>query len=223
VEYPKTENLYPSNEAQDSTKRRGPEFGFKAPGVDQIGRWLVTEKVDGMNMRIIWEPDSDLDPRIYGRTDRAQIPGDLLAVMRDTFTYETMMSAFSSYTELEDGTVGHVRPESVILFGEGFGPGIQKAGAAYGGEKRFVLFDVVVDGHWLSWDNVEDVARKLGAPTVPVLARGVTLEQAKSYVHDSELLPEGSEHIEGIVARTDPYLFDGRGRRVMFKYKVRDL
>jgi hypothetical protein len=227
LEYPSTLNLYASNGAQDGTRVSGPEYGFRLPAVGQIAKWLVTEKVDGMNMRVVWHPfgvSDDPGPpflRIYGRTDRAQIPGDLMSHMQERFTHESLVSAFPQFEEW-DGIDDAYR-SSVVLFGEGFGPGIQKAGQAYGGSKRFALFDVVVDGHWLDWAGVEDVAAKLGIPTVPVLARGVSLEVAKEYVRSSQLQEQGSEHIEGIVARTDPYLFDGRGNRVMFKYKVRDL
>lgn len=215
MEYPKTENLYASNEINGAGRKRGPEFGFKASAVDQISKWLVTEKVDGTNMRVIFEPAAlDRCVVIAGRTDRAQIHPDLLRHMEDTFTEAKLFDAFA-----DDSGIG---PARVVLFGEGYGPGIQKAGVSYGGNKRFILFDVNVDGHWLSWDNVCDVAEKLGVPTVPVLGRGVSLAEAEALVAKSELLSD-SEHIEGIVVRTDPYLFDGRGKRVMFKHKVRDL
>lgn len=208
MEYPKTENLYASSEDHRS---RGPEYGYKAPGADQIAKWLVTEKVDGTNMRVIFEPNSSPSVKILGRSDRANVHPDLYRHMADTFTDAKLCEAFPDV----DGIV--------ILYGEGFGPGIQKAGVAYGGDKRFSLFDVKVGDWWLSWANVCDVARKLDIPTVPLLAADVDLETAKALVHTSELLPAGSEHIEGIVCRTDPYLFDQRGKRVMFKYKVRDL
>lgn len=227
MEYPKTENLYAANGAQDSTSRSGPEFGFRVPGVGLISKWLVTEKVDGMNMRVVWRPhpiSEKSDPYgellIYGRTDRAQIPGDLAVYMRERFTHLALRKAFDTS---DPGEPEGQYPEEVVLFGEGFGPGIQKAGQAYGGEKRFILFDVVVNGVWLSFDDVEDVARKLDIPTVPVLCKSCTLDDAKAVVNVSVLQPRESEHIEGIVARTDPYLFDQRGNRITFKYKVRDL
>jgi hypothetical protein len=224
VIYPKTENLYASNGVNGPEYARGPEFGVKAPGATQIAHWLVTEKVDGMNMRVVvdFSPYPQREPavQIKGRSDNAQIPKDLLAYMQETFTPLSLTLAFDT-GDLGDPEA-HL-PAEVVLFGEGFGPGIQKAGQAYGGEKRFILFDVVVDGHWLRWSDVEDVASKLGVPTVPVLARDVDLWEALEYVDKSELQEPGSEHIEGIVVRTDPYLFDGRGNRVMFKYKVRDL
>lgn len=216
MEYPKTENLYASNGAQDSTRRSGPEFGFRVPGVGLISKWLVTEKVDGMNMRVVFSVEEDnIAAEFFGRTDRANIPGDLLKHMQEVFTLDKLVGAFR--------TCDDQLPESVVLFGEGFGPGIQKAGQAYGGEKRFILFDVVVNGVWLSFADVEDVARKLDIPTVPVLCKSCTLDDAKAVVNVSVLQPRESEHIEGIVGRTDPYLFDQRGNRIAFKYKVRDL
>lgn len=222
MEYPKTENLYASNGAQDSTRASGPEFGFRQEAVGQISKWLVTEKVDGMNMRVLYQPNWPKAPMIqfFGRTDRANIPGDLRTHMEQTFTPTALSVAFDTSDPLDPEPL---LPDEVILFGEGFGPGIQKAGQAYGGVKRFILFDVVVNGVWLSFANVQDIAQKLGIESVPVLCEACDLETAKLSVGHSLLQAPDSEHIEGIVARTDPYLFDGRGKRVMFKYKLRDL
>lgn len=223
--YPSTKNLYESNKINGPEHKRGPEFGFSSPAFSQIGQWLVTEKVDGMNMRVIWVPELSGDPvTIAGRSDNAQIPAALLEHMRETFTHGALFKAFGGFIGTPEGEQRLFDlPEKVVLFGEGFGPGIQKAGQAYGGEKRFILFDVVVAGHWLAWDDVVDVARKLGVPTVPVLDRGVSLQEAIDSVRRSQLQDPESGHVEGIVVRTDPYLFDGRGNRVVFKYKVRDL
>jgi hypothetical protein len=225
VEYPKTENLY----ARDpETHKVGPEYGFRQPEVGLISRWLVTEKVDGMNMRVVWRPypvSEESDPNgellFFGRTDRANIPGDLRAHMQAAFTDAQMREVFSI---VKAGDASLTYPDEVILFGEGYGPGIQKAGQAYGGEKRFILFDVVVNGTWLQWEDVLDVGCALGVPTVPVLCESCTLEEAKTIVAEtwSNLL-NSSEHVEGIVARTEPPLFDRRGKRIGFKYKVRDL
>lgn len=234
MEYPSIYNLYAMDK---ETHERGPEQGFQASGVDQIARWLVTEKIDGMNIRVQFNPygwnDEPGDPGLsfYGRTDRAQLPGDLLDHLQGRFTTSNLMATFDYDPGWQLGDDERYAWEhTVTLFGEGYGPGIQGAvGAAYGEanldggkHKQFRLFDVNVSGAWLSWENVEDVARKLGVHTAPVLAYGVSLEEAKSYVSTSDLIP-ASPHIEGIVARTDPYLFDGRGNRVMFKYKTRDL
>lgn len=225
-EYPKTENLY----ARDpETHISGPEWGFRMPEVGQVGRWLVLEKVDGMNMRVVYEPGAEPpDVHIYGRTDRANIPGDLRDHMGSVFDSDKLWDIFMPPSD--DPAWGcdchpvekAPGPNEVILYGEGYGAGIQQGGH-YGPEKRFILFDVRVDGKWLDWDDVVDVAEKLDIETVPVLARGVDLETAKKYVSYSCLLGHEHEKVEGIILRTDPYLFDWRGNRVMAKYKVRDL
>lgn len=211
TEYPKIENLY----ARDpETHKSGPEHGFRLPAVGQIAQWLVLEKVDGMNMRVVFTP-AEVDPvHIFGRTDRAQIPADLCASIAKWAQPYAFFEAFAD----EDG----IGPAQVILFGEGFGAGIQQGGH-YRPDKGFILFDVLVDGHWLSWLDVVDVAGKLGIEHVPVLAHNADLDLVTLLVEDRMSDLTDPEHVEGVIARTDPYLFDGRGRRVMFKYKVRDL
>ena len=53
--------------------------------------WRFTEKIDGMNMRVFLCADDSCGNgksdfiRINGKTDRAQIPGDLLGNMYRTF------------------------------------------------------------------------------------------------------------------------------------------
>lgn len=228
MEYPKTENLYRRN---PETHVVGPEEGFRQPEVGLIGSWLVLDKLDGMNMRVIYKdgllPEDAV--QVYGRTDRAQIPGDLMASILSWATEDRLFSTFAFEAKEQTGLPGDgpilATPDEVILFGEGIGPGIQgAAGAAYGGEKRFVLFDVVVDGHWLRWNDVKDVARKLGIGVVSSLGRDCTLEQAKAAAVGPNF-PGGEPRafIEGGILRTDPYVFDWRGNRVGAKYKVRDL
>lgn len=229
-EYASIKNLYASNGVQGKEHKRGPEFGFSNPAFGSVTNWLVTEKVDGMNIRVVFKPygwsddPGDPDLKFYGRTDKAQLPGDLLTHLQETILVEKLMAAFDYDPNWQLGDDDkYAWQHGVILYGEGYGPGIQKVGHAYGGTKRFILFDVKVGDAWLDWDDVVDVAQKLGIEVVPLLTRGVDLETAKAFVHDSRLLPEGSAHVEGIVARSEPQLFDKFGQRVMFKYKVRDL
>jgi hypothetical protein len=112
------------------------------------------------------------------------------------------------------------------LYGEGYGPKVQ-SGGWYRGDAGFRLFDVKIGDWWLNWDDVEDVARKLGCGTVPVLARGVDIGYALGLVQEDSVtarLEAGNQRVhEGIVARTEPTLLTRRGERLMFKLKVRDL
>jgi hypothetical protein len=138
---------------------------------------------------------------------------------------------------------------SCILFGEGYGPGIQKNGGRYATSKSFRAFDlatfkttyepagfvggmsgtgtlhpVTTGPLWRSWYDMETVARGLSIETVPVVSRRMDMSGVVEYVrgnHDS-LIAHVREQ-EGVVARTDPYLYDSRHDRVMFKLKGKDL
>lgn len=233
MKYPKIETLYERDEATHKVidgRLRCPEFGL-------VKSWLVTEKVDGTNVRVIFKPEVYLadgtrgpakatQVTFGGRTDNAQMPTFLLAYLQETFTPEGLSAAFP------DDAI-----DTVILFGEGYGARIQKGGGDYRDGVSFRLFDVLVwsiEGQdwWLNWFNVEDVAAKLGIELVPVIGGGLGLETAVSIVtgesrvaiEDKQLTAADAPRTrEGIVARTEPLLFDRRGNRVMWKLKGRDL
>lgn len=228
-EYPKTQNLYASNGVNGAGHERGPQYGWGHPAYGQIGEWLVLDKLDGMNMRVTFNPyghddePSAPDVRINGRTDKANIPGDLLANIQAWATTDALMAAldYDPAWQLGDDDL-YAWQHQAILYGEGIGPGIQgAAGQAYGGDKRFVLFDVKVGYKWLDWSDVKDIAGKLGIEHALELGRG-GLDFAKIIAVAGEE-DTGRAFVEGGILRTDPYLFDWRGNRIMAKYKVRDL
>lgn len=214
MQYPKIETLF---DRDDKTFKviegqlREPEFGL-------VSRWLVTEKIDGTNVRVFWEKGA---VRFGGRTDNSQMPTFLLAYLQQQFTPVALAGAF------DEGV-------RATLFGEGYGPKIQKGGGNYRDDVSFRLIDVVVYGEddhvwWLTWDNVVDVAAKLSVETVPVLGRDASIEEAiatvKNGAHSQVAFIEkqGNEiTAEGIVCRTDPPLFTRRGHRVAWKLKTKD-
>jgi hypothetical protein len=120
-----------------------------------------------------------------------------------------------------------------VIFGEGYGEGIQKAGGSYREGQGFRGFDVVVfnqidEPWWLNWNDVEETIWSVGAKTVPVLADSLTTDDVikmgrpvESRVSWSESNNRGFLR-EGLVARTNPYLFNKHGKRVLFKLKVND-
>lgn len=219
MKYPKIETLYNRNDNFKVTNElRLLEFGL-------IKRWLVTEKIDGTNVRVMLFPDGHIEHR--GRTDSAQFHPNLQSYLSQTFTSEVMQFAFDR--DEDDLLPG------IILFGEDYGPKIQ-SGGKYRDDISFCLFDVRVGEWWLNWDNVENVAQKLGVTTVPVLCSTNEgwLPTCKAELED--LFPtwtlqgppgsliaehEGTEP-EGIVARTDPLLFTRKGQRLMWKLKFKD-
>lgn len=210
IGYPKIETLYDRNDRFKvmPDALRMPEFGL-------IQRWLVTEKVDGTNIRIHLAADGSVV--FGGRTDNAQIPAHLVQYLRTTFTDEAVRGAF------EPGV-------SATLFGEGYGAKIQNGGA-YRQGVSFRLFDVLVGEWWLEPNTITDVAAKLNIATVPFLGEIARLPMAPS---DLEEVLGGSISIvsqedggsgmraEGIVARTVPGLFTRKGERLMWKLKFKD-
>jgi hypothetical protein len=220
MEYPKIETLFERNE----TTHKVIEGKFRCPEFYIPGTWLVTEKIDGTNVRIELVQPDDSDPtpqvRIMGRTDVAQMPEFLLTYLQQTFTLDKVEAAFETGTR-------------AILFGEGYGPKINNGGN-YRKDTSFRLFDVVVFGSksgevwWLNHCDVIDIARKLGIDTVPVLAYSVPISdivdavRAKDNSRVAKWENDKNMPFEGVVARTDPLLLMRNRRRLIWKLKVKD-
>jgi ATP-dependent RNA circularization protein (DNA/RNA ligase family) len=206
MEYPKIETLYVRDE---STFKVKPGV-FKNRVYEIIKTWHWTEKIDGTNIRIIYNPPSigsdDLIFGVRGRTDRANLPGDLVS---NIFT-----------RELESKLAENFQCP-VVLYGEGYGAGIQR-GAEYSSTKKFILFDILVDGKWwLNQDSVDEIAVKLGLEVVPKFGEW-TIEEATEFVRRPFESQLGKTQAEGLVGRTVEPLFDKKGSRLIVKLKTKD-
>lgn len=201
--YHKIQSVY-KRDPQTNHKTFLDEFSLDAFGYLAGSQWEWTEKVDGTNIRVQW---SGAEVSFAGRSDNANIPGPLVEHLIRTFTPEVLGRVFGE----EPGT----------LYGEGFGGKIQKAGATYGGEQRFVLFDVRCGGLWLQRDNVAGVACSLDCPVVPVVGGG-TIAEAVEWVKSAPYSTWGDFCAGGIVLRPRVELLTRRGERVIAKLKVKD-
>lgn len=204
-EYPKIETLY----------KRDAKFCvtdvLKRPVLATINSWIVTEKVDGTNIRV--HLDATNAVTFGGRTAAAQLPADLVTHLQRTFTPEKLVALRRD-----------ADPVSITLFGEGYGAGIQKGGGAYRPDKGFILFDVqIAERWWLDDPAVTEIAAKLDIPRVPILGR-YSLAGIRELVKGGfpSVVAEGRCAGEGIVARTEAPLFDARGRRLIIKLKTKD-
>src|SRR4051812_815573 len=121
MEYHKIETLF---ERDKKTFIVDP-MALKSPVLGTINLWDVTEKIDGTNIRAMLSEEGILT--FGGRTDNAQIDTGLLKVLQQMITAEAMKAAFWI-----DG-----KPVSAVLYGEGYGAGIQK-GAVYRPDKSFI-------------------------------------------------------------------------------------
>lgn len=175
-----------------------PEFELLA-GLD----WTWTEKVDGTNIRIVWD---GVRVTLGGRTENAQLPATLVKVLGEMFP-ETLIEQVFGETPC-------------VLFGEGYGAKIQKGGGNYLPHQSFALFDVKVGDWWLHPEDVYDVAAKLGIETVPPLGRfpihdaigEVSLGLKSQY-------GERDFYAEGMVGRPPLGLLSRSGDRLLMKVK----
>lgn len=179
-----------------------PEFEFLVNN-----QWTFTEKVDGTNIRIMWKDGS---VQFGGKSDNASIPAKLVERLRERFPDD---SSFNSAFSGCDG--------DVCLYGEGYGPKIQKGGGNYRNDQDFVLFDVKIGDWWLQRSDVEDVAKKMDLDIVPILGSG-TLTECIEMVRGGLQSTWGEFQAEGIVARPATELFTRGGQRIITKIKCRD-
>src|SRR3990167_6338433 len=173
--------------------------------------WIWTEKVDGTNIRVMWNGKEVI---FGGRSDEAQIHTALLMRLQELFMRMEPRQKFAEIFGIEE--------QDTVLYGEGFGAGIQKEGGNYMSDKQdFVLFDVSINGLCLERENVEDIASKFGLQIVPIIGHG-TLEEAIALTKKGFKSKWGDFIAEGIVARPRIELLTRRGERIITKVKHKD-
>ncbi len=183
-----------------------PEFEYL-----KNNQWVFTEKVDGTNIRVMWNGSSVV---FGGKTDDAQIPVKLLyslqALFEGTAKKQLFIDKFGA--ELSE----------VCLYGEGYGASIQKGGGNYKADGTdFVLFDVKIGEWYLQRKDVEEIGASFGLRVVPIIGTG-TLEEAISLTRKGIISAWGDFTAEGIVARPLTELKTRSGERLITKIKHRD-
>lgn len=174
-------------------------------------QWIGTEKVDGTNVRVHWD---GYKISLAGRTDNAQWQCDLYNSLQNIFLTQEMEYIFEQV----------FGDKEAYVFGEGYGPKIQAGGGLYSDTKKFIVFDITIDGYELNRSNVEDVANKLGLDVVPVVFQG-TLDEAQEFVanHQMSTLGNHTHEMEGLVLTPDVDIYDSDRHRIKCKCKYRDL
>lgn len=207
IKYNKIETLYKRD--MEGTKRLL-EGEFRSPAVEFLkdNLWQFTEKVDGTNVSVYWDGHTIT---FNGRTERSQIPTHLLNYLLTTFKTDEVEQIF----EEKFGET------PVILFGEGYGPKIQKCGGDYRNDVSFILFDIFISGNYQSRETVEEIARALGIDVVPIIFEG-TLQEGVDFVKTRPKSTMGTADMEGLVGRPKVELRDRCGNRVIVKIKVKD-
>lgn len=204
-EYHKIETLF---ERDEKTKRLI-EGKFRNEAIEFLkdNKWQFTEKIDGTNIRIYWDGHK---VSFYGRTERAQIPADLVNRLNELFGGEVNEEIFEQkFGETE-----------VMLVGEGYGEKIQKGGLYRKGQD-FILFDVMIGNNWQPRESVEEIANSFGIEVVPIVLEG-TIQDGIDFVKQKPKSKFGTADSEGLVGRTKIELQTRTGKRAIVKIKVSD-
>lgn len=176
--------------------------------------WEATLKLDGMNVGLVWDGH-----RIswQGRTEKTNFS-------------EVQKETLDSYAtpEMEEILEQKFGEETVVIYGELIGPGIQAAGKEYfDNGLSFVVFDVYRPDtdQWWSREAVESLANSLGLSHVPLIATGTLpelVELAREKRKDPMAKSCSNLIWEGLVARPIVEMKDNKAR-VICKIKVRDV
>lgn len=176
-------------------------------------KWLFTEKINGINIRVIRSEKVIL---FRGRTEKADLPHTVIEKLGYLFGEEFLKF-----------------PVGTTLYGEMFGPKIQKGGGNYGKDINFSLFDVWMPkgdvspinpmdpGWWLRHKSVVQIASQLHIAVVPTVSFG-TLKDMEEIVSGGFNSFHGPFEAEGIVGKPTVQVFDRMGDRVLTKLKAKD-
>lgn len=207
-EYTKIETIFERD--MEGTKKLI-EGKFRNEMVDYLrnNQWIGTEKIDGMNIGIVWDGHK---VSYQGRTERTQIPAHLMNKLIEMF-------GGTVNEELFEQKFGEMK---VILFGEGYGTKIQNGGK-YRKDVSFILFDVYLPEQnlWLKRDAIEDIAKTFHIDAVPIVYDG-NIAGAVEFVKSKPKSTIGVADMEGIVCKPAVDMLDRMGKRIIVKIKVCD-
>ena len=180
------------------------EYSLKEFGYLEDNSWIFYEKIDGTNIRIGWD---SVEKRVLfgGRTDRAEIPKHLMKALMEKFTVDLFNQ--------------HYLDKSMVIYGEGYGPKIQKVGHLYRPDPGFIGFDVKIGCFWLEDNDVDDVLKTLNVDRVPfhnICTLGEAIEEVRKGLK-SQLNPELKA--EGLVGTPTVPLLTRSGGRIIVKIK----
>ena len=206
-EYHKIQTVF----KRDEKTKRIIEGDWTLPEFEYLknAQWVFTEKVDGTNIRVMWDGSSVV---FGGKTDDAQMPVFLLYKLQELFDGTENRKKFSE----------KFGADSVCLYGEGCGAKIQKGGGNYNPNGvDFVLFDVKIGDWWLQQKNIKNITNYFNIHVVPIIGEG-TLTEAIELTRQGQKSQWGDFFSEGIVARPKVELKTRRGDRIITKIKHRD-
>lgn len=181
-----------------------PEFEYLADS-----KWEFTEKIDGTNIRVIYDKDNKNPLTYRGKTDDAMIPLVLLDYLHAKF--DPQLPTFETFY-----------PNGVTLYGKGYDQSLLRHVGLYSKDPNFVMFDVKIQSWWLSRANINIIEKRHSVVTTPVIGYGTLydgIELAKKGIKSFL----GDFNADGIVAKPMVELYDKKGNRIITKLRTIDL
>ena len=172
---------------------------------------VVTEKLHGTNSRVGWIRPADGDDLVLAAgSHKRQVEVEEAGLYG--FPIREHREAFEKIRDIEV----EEPVNSIIVYGEIFGPGVQDM--HYGDAKGYRVFDISINGSYLPFVVVERICRQVGLGTVPVLARGkLTLREVFDLAEGSTVVNDAEHMREGIVVRPAGVERPHRNGRYIFK------
>lgn len=207
--FPKIDSLWKREPDKKNTIIPG---DFASPEFEALwyAPWDWTEKIDGTNIRYYWNGNGKLV--IGGRTDNANIPAPLYNALSTLIDPVHMNEYFGD--------------KHVMIYGEGYGPGIQPNGIGYRSKPGFIVFDVRIGDVWLRRPSVRDIAAEFGLDVVHSYGQ-MSLESAWAGMMMREWESTFPDHdLEGLVGRPVSMLYKNKGTGftpILCKMKYRDI
>ena len=185
-----------------------------------IGRWIKTEKIDGTNIRIILCKPTEDGKRVVLVGSRSLILNEEDKSSKQFFDCLKGINTNKLVEYFEDAD------STVIIYGEGYGAGVQKGGI-YSKEKNFRVFDIRIGEAYQDFEYVQKVCIDNQLNVVPIIdevediSYGECIKSLKSF--QETLIKEGDGgKPEGIVYKYEPVLLNKYKERLMFKVKFKD-
>lgn len=207
--YPKFYAPYERKEHSKLVDINKPKRDIKPYMTDDM-TWTVSEKLNGINTRIIWDGYSI---EVKGRNDKTELQGGQLDLQGDLIASQMDNGNFM-FDELF-GT------KKVTIFGEVIGTKIQ--GNPYKlGETQFKVFDILINDVWVSPEGITKIAEDLNMSTVMHYTVRGWDNVMTNFIEIWKNCRKKKFYFEGLVAYPAHQPLTKKGERVITKIKVKD-
>lgn len=176
--------------------------------------WVASEKIHGANFSLWYNG--------LGETKCAKRNG-FIPELENFYNHLNFYDEFNAKMKVLHAFVlakFELHEAEVVVYGEIYGPGVQK-GIDYGVPKStFAAFDISVNGYLVDFNAMVDCLTIANIPMVPLIARG-SLNDLLALKNDfnTTLNPVEDNVAEGLVIRPVEVKYFGNGERAIIKSK----